>query len=227
VIPLAFIGISILTLLLARTYNSLRSIYRNYKLRSNSVKLFARADDESLDSDEEVLLDEEDSEGDTSESTLIDSLPQDTKVSIIEDKPAYERVWVAAEVILLLGQVALSIFSIVKGEGWRSIAVAGHVQWVYLLIIALLRFLGTQRTKRLWSHSMLIYLFSWPIAFLLLRSAILGHRNLDLGVQIANIVLVTGLCGVVLTSRVGNKAVKLVSTNGLEPTRVYPWDESS
>ena len=42
--------------------------------------------------------------------------------------------------------MALSIFSIIKGEGWRSIAIAGHLQWVYLLIIALLRLLGTQRT---------------------------------------------------------------------------------
>ena len=220
VIPLVYVGISILGLLLTYTYTSLRSIYRNYKLQSNTAKLLATTDDESFDSDEEVFLDENNSEGENGELTLIDSLPQGIKVSVIEDIPAYERVRIAAEIALLAGQLALSIFTIVKGEGWRVVAIAGHLQWVYLLIIALLRLLGTQRTRKLWSHSTLIYLFSWPIAFLLLRSAVLSHRKLDLGVQITNICLVTGLCALVLTSRVGNKAVKLVSTNGLEPTRV-------
>src|SRR5947207_674227 len=37
---------------------------------------------------------------------------------------------------------------------------------------------------------------------------------------IANMCLVTGLCGLVLSSRAGNKPVKLVSTNGLEPSKV-------
>jgi hypothetical protein len=113
----------------------------------------------------------------------------------------------------------LSIFSIIKGEGWRSIAVAGLGQWIYLLLVSLLRFVGTKRTKSLWTHSMLIYFFSWPIAFMLLRSAILHHG--DLGVGIANFCLLTGLYGLVLTSRAGNKPVKLGSTNGLEPSRVH------
>jgi hypothetical protein len=218
VIPLTYVGISIFVLLLIYTYTSLRSIYRNYKLRSTTAKLFATTDDE-FDSDEDVFI-HEDSEENNSESTLIGSLPHGTKVSIIEDKPIYERLWVFAELFLLSGEVGLSIFSLINGEGWRSIAVAGHVQWVYLFIIAMLRLLGTQRTRRLWNHSMLIYLFSWPIAFILLRSSVLGHRKVDLRVQILNICLVTGLCGLVLTSRAGNKAVKLVSTNGFEPTRV-------
>ena len=220
-IPLAYIGISILILFLTYTYASLQSIYRNYKLRSNAAKLLSTTDDEPFDSDEEVFIDE-DSEGHDSESTLIDSLPQNTKVSVIEDRPTFERIWVTAEILLLLGELALSIFSIIKGEGWRSIAVVGHVQWVYLLILALLRLSGTKRTRTLWSHSVMIYILLWPIAFSLLRSAVLGGGNLDLGVQIANVVIVTGLCGLVLTSRAGNKAVKLVSTNGLTPTRVRP-----
>lgn len=218
VIPLIYIGASLCILLLTYTYSSLRSYYRNYKLRSTTAKLLATTDEE-YDSEEEAVV-EEDSDGNNSESTLIDSLPQHTKISIVEDRPAYERVWVAAEIGLLTGEVVLSIFSIIKGDGGRSIAVAGHIQWIYLLIIALLRFMGTQRTRSLWTHSMLIYLFSWPIAFLLLRSAIIGRQNLDLGVAIANVCLITGLCGLVLTSRAGNKPVKLVSTNGLEPSRV-------
>jgi hypothetical protein len=223
VIPLVYVGISILILLLTYTYTSLRSIYRDYKAQSNTAKFPATADDESFDSDEEGLLDESDSEGENSESTLIDSLPKDTKVSVTEDISPYERVWVVAEVALLTGQVALSIFSIIKREEWRSIVIAGNLQWLYLLIIALLRLWGMQRTRMLWNHSTLIYLCSWPIAFLMLRSAVLIRRKLDLGVQITNICLVTGLCALVLTTRVGNKAVKLVSTNSLEPTRVCPY----
>lgn len=219
-IPLVYVGISLIVLLLTYTHASLRSIYRKSKSKSNTAKLPATTDDESFDSDEEVL-DENGSEGEDSESTLIDSLPNGTKVSVIEDISAYERVWFATEIALLAGQVALSIVSIIKDERWRSIAIAGHLQWVYLLIIALLRLLGTQRTRKLWSHSMLIYLFSWPIAFLLLRSAVLKHRKFDLGVQIANICLVTGLCALVLTSRARNRSVKLVSTIGLQPTRVW------
>jgi hypothetical protein len=220
VIPLTYVAASVVVLLLTYSYTTLRSYYRDYRIRSNAPRLLATTDNESISSDEEVVV-EDDSDGDNSESTLIGSLPQNTKVEIIEDKPAYERVWLAAEIILLLGQVALSIFSIIKGEGWRSIGVAGHVQWVYLLFIAMLRFMGTKRTRSLWTHSMLIYLFSWPIAFLRLRSAVLGHENLDRSMEIVNISLVTGLCVLVLSSRAGNKAVKLVSTNGLEPSRVY------
>ena len=221
VIPLTYIGISLIALLLTYTYTSLRCYYRNYTVRrGNTAKLLATTDDESVSSDEQVFVDEEDSDGDNSESTLIESLPQNTNVSIIEDKPAYYRVWVGTEILLLSAEVGLSIFSIIKGEGWRSIGVAGNVEWVYLLLIAMLRFLGTKRTRTLWTHSMLIYLFSWPIAFVSLRSAILKGGKVDLGIQIANMCLVTGLCGVVLTSRAGIKPVKLVSTNGLEPTRV-------
>lgn len=222
VIPLTYIGVSLIVLLLTYTYTSLRSSYRNYKVqRGQAAKLLATTDSESIDSDEQVSIDEPESDGDNSESTLIDSLPQHTKISIIEDKPTFERLWVATEILLLMGEVGLSIFSIIKGEGWRSIGVAGNVQWVYLLLIAMLRFLATRRTRTLWTHSMLIYLFSWPIAFVLLRSAIMKGGEVDLAIQIANMCLVTGLCAVVLTSRAGNKPVKLVSTNGLEPTRVH------
>jgi hypothetical protein len=208
--------VSIVVLLFTYACTTLRSLYCHYKLRSNAPKHLATTDDESSDSNDQVFVDEE---GHDSEGTLIDALPQDTKMSVIEDRPPYERAWVAAEVTLLVAQIVLSIFSIITGEGWRGIAVAGHVQWVYLIIVALLRFLGTTRTKSLWTHSLLIYLFSWPIALLLLRSAILHHAN-NLGMQIINFCLVTGLCALVLTSRAGNKPVKLVSTNGLVPTRV-------
>jgi hypothetical protein len=221
VIPLTYIGVSLIALLLTYTCASLRCCYQNYAVRrGNTAKLLATTDDESISSDEQVFIDEEESDGDNSESTLIGSLPQHTSISIIEDKPAFYRVWVGTEILLLTAEVGLSIFSIIKGEGWRSIGVAGNVQWVYLLLIAMLRFLGTQRTRTLWTHSMLIYIFSWPIAFVLLRSAILKSGKVELGIQIANMCLVTGLCGVVLTSRAGIKPVKLVSTNGLEPTRV-------
>jgi len=220
VIPLVYVGISILIIFTAYTYTSLSKLYRHYTYRSNTAKLLATTDDESIDSDDEVITDEDISEGENSESTLIDSLPQHTKIAIIEDKPHHAKIWVAAECLLLAGQAGLSIFSIIKGEGWRSIAIAGHFQWVYLFGIALLRCLGTQRTRRLWTHSMLIYLFLWPIAFILLRSAIIRGGEMELRVQIANMCLVTGLCALVLTSRAGNKPVKLVSTNGLEPTRV-------
>jgi len=220
-IPLAYIGISLVVILLRTTYSSLRGYYRRYKL--SAPILLATTDDESIDSDDQVIVDEDEtgeSDGDNSESTLIESLPQDTKITIIEDRPRFERVWVAAEIALLAGEVGLSIFSIIKGEGWRSIAVAGHVQWIYLLMLAQLRFLGSKRTNSLWTHSMLIYIFSWPIAFFLLRSAIIRGKRGDLTVAIVNMVFVTGLCGLVLTSRAGNKPVKLVSTNDLEPSRV-------
>jgi hypothetical protein len=217
---LIYIGTSVVVLLFTYTYTSIRSYYRLYNLRLNAPKPLVTTDDEF--SDEEVVDEEvvDEDEGDhESEYTLTSSLPKDTKVSIIEDPPAHERLWVGAEITLLLAEIGLSIFSIIKGEGWRSITVAGLVQWVCLLLIGLLRFLGTKRTKSLWMHSMLIYLFSWPIAFMLLRSAILHHG--DFGVGIANFCLVTGLCGLVLTSRAGNKPVKLVSTNDLEPSRVH------
>jgi hypothetical protein len=183
------------------------------------VKLVPATDVESYDFEDDVLIDE-DSDEENNESNLVDSLPQDSKISVVENRPAYEGIWVAAEIVLLAGQIALTIFALIKTQKWRSIAVAGHVQWVYLLIIALLRLLGTKRTLRLWTHSISIYLFSWPIAFILLRSAILDGGQLELQLQIANICLVTGLCGLILTSRAENRPAKLVSTHRFEPTRV-------
>ena len=219
-IPLIFVCASVSLLIFAYSYSLLRTLWRGFQQWRAAA--YVPVEEEDLDSEDEVFVDDEGEESETadSETTLVHSLPQDTKVVFTEDKPAFDWAWVAAEVGLLLGQVGLSIFSIVKGEGWRSIAAAGYIQWAYLLMIALLRFIGTKRTKQLWTHSTIIYILYWPIAFLLLRSAILKGDKLGLDIQIANICLVSGLCLLVLTSRAGNKPVRLVSTNGLEPTRV-------
>lgn len=231
-IPLIYISISILILIITYTYSSIRILWRKYLLyrqTRQSVKLFATASDDedsNADVEEEVFLEddteEEDDDGENSEATLIESLPQNTKVKIVEEKQPHLLLWNGGEILLLAGELALSTFAIIKGEGWRSIEIAGHVQWVYLLLICLLRIMiGTQRTKRLWNHSMLIYLFNWPIAFFLLRTAIRKGDKERLGMEIANMCFVSGLCLLVLTTRPGNKPVKLVSTNGLEPTHVH------
>ena len=226
-IPLIFICVSVSLLLFAYSYSILRTLWRGYH-RWRAAEYVPVEEEEDLDSDDEVFVDDggDEREDADSEATLVNSLPQDTKVVITEDKPAFGWAWVGSEVGLLLGQVGLSIFSIVKGEGWRSIAAAGYIQWAYLLMIALLRFIGTKRTKQLWTHSTIIYILYWPIAFLLLRSAILKGDKLGLGIQIANMCLVSGLCLLVLTSRAGNRPVRLVSTNGLEPTTVLFYVEA-
>jgi hypothetical protein len=221
--PLAYIGISILVLLLTYTYPLLRRHFHNYKLRSNPPQLLSTTDDESSDSEEVTEDTDSDTDGDASEateSTLVESLPHNTKVAVIYDKPRFSLIRIIGEIVLLLGEVALSIVTIIKSEGWRSIAVVGHIQWVYLLIIAGLRLLGTKRTWSLWTHSTLIYMFSWPIAFILLRSAVMDHRYLDRDFQIANIAFISALCTITLTGRPGNKSVRLVSTNGHQPTTV-------
>ena len=217
-----------LILLSTYTYTTLRTHYHNYNTHRNAPQLLCTTEDEITDSEEEEAIEDIDSEndGDTSESTestestLVESLRHNTKVTVIYDKPAFSLVRVIAEIVLLLAQVALSVVTIIKSEGWRSVAVVGHMQWVYLLIIAGLRLLGTKRTKGLWTHSTVIYMFSWPIAFILLRSAVMEHRYLERDLQIANLALVTGLCTITTTSRPGNKSVRLISTNGHEPTRV-------
>jgi len=218
---LIFICVSVSLLLFAYSYSILRTLWQGYR-RWKAADYVPVEEEEDLDSDGQVFVDDEgdESEDADSEATLVSSLPQDTKVVITEDTPAFHRAWVAAEIGLLLGQLGLSIFSIVKGEGWRSIAAVGYTQWMYLLIIALLRFIGTKRTKQLWTHSTIIYILYWPIAFLLLRSAVLKGDKLWLGIQIANMCLVSGLCLLVLTGRAGNTSVRLVSTNGLEPSTV-------
>ena len=228
-IPLIYIGISLLVLIVTYTSISLRILWGKYLLyrqSRESVKLFVtEADDEDFnEEDEEVFLgDDEDSEddGESSETTLIDNLPQNTKVEIVEEKQPHLRLWNGAEVLLLAGELALHTFAIIKGEGWRSMEIAGHLEWMYLLFICFLRMMiGSKRAKGLWTHSTLIYLFNWPIAFLLLRSAIQKGEKQRLGMEVTNMCFVSGLCVLVLTTRPGNKPVKLVSTNGLEPTHV-------
>jgi hypothetical protein len=222
---LAYIGISFLVIFVTYTYPLLRRCYRNSRLRSNPARLLAATDYDYSDSDEAVDDSESESDGDDSEatgSTLVESLPQDIKVSIIYDRPRFSHIRIIAEIVLLLGQVALSIVTVIKSEGWRNVAVIGHVEWIYLLIIAMLRLLGTRRsTKVLWTHSTLIYMFTWPIAFILLRSAVVQDHRLEQNLQIANLVLISALCTITLTSRPGNKSARLVSTDGHEPTRVF------
>src|SRR5947207_674226 len=66
VIPLLYVAASVVGFLLTLTYTTLRSYYRNYRLRSNAPRLLATTDDESISSDEEVIV-EDNSDGDNSE----------------------------------------------------------------------------------------------------------------------------------------------------------------
>jgi len=178
------------------------------------------SDDATLTSDYESLGDsdeERESDGNLSESALVDSLPQNTKVIVTYDVPPFWRVRIVAELVFLLAQVGLGLF---KFMTWRSVFILGNLLWVYLLVLALVRLKRERNPGGLWTHSALLYTFTWPVSLALLRSAIIGGNDFIRNIQIANFSFATALVLIVLTSRPGNKPVNLVSTNNLEPTRV-------
>jgi hypothetical protein len=223
-IPLASICISAFTLLITYCYPRVKRYYHNRKRHFNAPLLLPS--DDSSTSGYETLddTDTEDGDEDASKSGLIDLLPQHTKITVIYDKPAFWRLRVLAEIALLLGQIALTIFTLIK---CRSISVVGNIQWVYLLILALVRLRRAKSPCGLWAHSCVIYIFSWPISLALLRSAIIGDSTLLRHIQIANFCLLTGLCAIFVTCRPGNTPVTLVSTDDHEPSRVRAQQQSA
>lgn len=150
-----------------------------------------------------------------------------THESVIDiDKPRGEVWLVLVEEAAVLAEVGIHLAVLITGSwGKRGnvAAIAELATWAYVAVLASARLLFSSSSKysfsRLWYHTAFIYGFLWIFEVLLFRSAIIHPRTrLAQSFTIADFAIVSLLAITALTSRKGNRAVKLEYEHNLEPS---------
>ena len=166
------------------------------------------------------LVDFEDEE----ELTLQKSVTNVTTYDV--DKPKGETGVVAVELLVLCGQLAISVISLLHDQHRRSLPPIAHtILWAYLLLLATLRLYFTTVERRLpflklWNHCAVVYGLEWLCEIMVFRSAIIHPRSsLSQSLTIAQFALTSVLGVVVLTSRRGNRAITVEHEADIEPSR--------
>lgn len=154
-----------------------------------------------------------------------------TKGSIVQaDTPTGQIVSQAVEELANAGLVILNAIALASGtygaHGSRGYlaAVAGLVTWVYALTLTSLRlFLGNSKRwhlPQLWNHTAVIYGTNWIFTIFVFRSVLINPSSkLTQTLIIVEFALVTLLFGLAITTRKGNKTVKMEWEDGIEPSR--------
>jgi ABC-type multidrug transport system fused ATPase/permease subunit len=146
-----------------------------------------------------------------------------THESVIDvNKPAGEVLLVAIEEAAVLAQVTVHLLVLVH-DGRRA-ATAEIAAWSYVAVLASLRLLFSSTSKfsfpRLWYHTAFIYCTFWISSALVFRSTIIHPRSsFSQKMEIADFSLTSLLAIIALTSRKGNKAVKLEYEGDLKPSK--------
>ncbi|KAK5951408.1 Transporter of the ATP-binding cassette (ABC) [Knufia fluminis] len=150
-----------------------------------------------------------------------------THVSTFDiDRPKGETGVVALELLVLCGQIAISIVVVLQDEQARyTVSIAYLLLWTYLLILAALRLYFTTVQRRfpflkLWNHCAIIYGIEWVCEVMVFRSAIIHPlSDLSRALMSAHFALTSILAITVLTSRRGNRGVKLEYEGDIEPSK--------
>lgn len=150
-----------------------------------------------------------------------------THESVIDiDKPRGEVLVVLIEEAAVLAEVGIHFAILITGSWGRRgnlAAIVELVTWAYVAVLASMRLLLSSSSKysfsRLWYHTAFIYCFLWAFDILLFRSAILHPRSkLAQTSTFADFAISSLLVVIALTSRKGNRAVKLEYEHDLEPS---------
>lgn len=143
------------------------------------------------------------------------------------NRPRGQFVFIAVEVLALLGEIAV-FTAVLVTHGWGDRgslpAVAGLISWGYILFLVLVRLLLSARDlhsfPRLWNHTAILYGLQWLFAVFSFRSAIIHPPSKRaLLYSTLEFCLCTLLLLIALTSRRGNKPVLVQHEDGLEPPR--------
>ncbi|KAF2184709.1 ATP-dependent bile acid permease-like protein [Zopfia rhizophila CBS 207.26] len=153
--------------------------------------------------------------------------PTVTKSPMAVNKPRGEVAVVALEEMAVLAELGVHVavfFTGAWGHNGRIAAIASITVWAYIATLASLRLLFSSTSKlsfpRLWYHTAFIYGFQWCFTILIFRSAIIHPRSpLAQRFAIVDFALTTLLFTIALTSRKGNKPVKLEYEGDIEPAR--------
>ena len=145
---------------------------------------------------------------------------------IAVNKPRGEVWLVLIEEAAVLGEVGIHL-AILMTRSWGTrgnvAAIAELSTWTYVAVLASIRLLLSSSSKysfsRLWYHTAFIYCFMWTFNVLMFRSAIIHPRSqLVQNFTIADFAISSLLVIIALTSRKGNRAVKLEYEGDLEPS---------
>ncbi|RBR25140.1 uncharacterized protein FIESC28_02048 [Fusarium coffeatum] len=151
-----------------------------------------------------------------------------TRGSIVQaDTPPGQVISQIVEELAIAGLVAVNVIQLSsgsKGRHSRAAAITGLVIWVYVFILSTLRLvLGALKWRgpHLWNHTAFLYSFNWVISIFLFRSAFLTNdiSRVDQITTFVEFGLITLLFGMAMTTRKGNKTVRLEWEDGIEPSR--------
>lgn len=144
------------------------------------------------------------------------------------DRPTGKVIWVAAEVLGLLGQVIVSIIQVLSAR-LSSAPYGAYTEvaaWSYVLLLAASRLLLSTRAWRLsslkiWAHTAFLYVTLWLFEVIRFRSVLVHPEMVDNITRIFTIIKFTFSTTLLLTallSRKGNKNVVLEHEGDLEPS---------
>lgn len=174
--------------------------------------------------EEQQAAQEEDEEDRNEYLALHTAVTHESVVDI--DKPRGEVWLVLIEEAAVLAEVGIHL-AILITESWgrrgNLAAIAELATWAYVAILASVRLLLSSSSKysfsRLWYHTAFMYCFLWFFDVLVFRSAIIHPRSkLAQNFTIADFAISSLLVIIALTSRKGNRAVKLEYEHDLEPS---------
>jgi len=222
VISLGYLSIQLALAVRLKTQSKYKSV--NGRHSTWDVRLPYESSDHApyRDRDEET-----DSENESEDGGVLALHPTRTNDSVIEvSRPRGELFLVMIEEAAVLGEVGIHAAILISGA-WGRGQLAGIAQlatWSYVAILASMRLLLSASSKysfpRLWYHTAFMYCALWVLTTLAFRSEIIHRRSkLTQDLMISDFALSSLLAVIALTSRKGNKAVKLEYEGGLEPSK--------
>jgi len=220
--PLILCGASLLYLsiqLLREAKNS--KYYHAYTLLDHPAHVW------SLRTRDTSAVDDEDEFEERDEFLSLRRTMSRGQESVIEvDRPKGEFLLVVIEELGVLAELGIHLVILIKGGHniqLRIAAAAGVATWTYIAAIASVRLFLSGANKasfpKLWYHTAFLYSLLWIMNILLFRSAIIhSHSSLGQNLRISDFAINTLLLVIALTSRKGNRAVKLEYEGDLEPS---------
>lgn len=198
-----------------------RSTYDEYTALDN----FRHPFDATTQSDRDEHEEDEEDEEERDEYVTLHTVA--THESVIDVNKPRGEVWlVLLEEAAVLGEVGIHLAILMTlswGKRGNVAAIAELSTWTYVAVLASMRLLLSSSSKysfsRLWYHTAFIYCFMWTFNVLMFRSAVIHPRpKLVQSFTIADFAISSLLVIIALTSRKGNRAVKLEYEGDLEPS---------
>lgn len=151
-----------------------------------------------------------------------------TRGSIVQaDSPHGQRLSQVIEELAVACLVVLNaiklVYHIDSKHNGQIAAVAGLINWSYILILTTLRlFFGNTkwRVPHLWNHTAFLYGVNWLFFLFVFRSSVIRDlTQLVRAVFIIEFAVISLLFSMAMTTRKGNKTVLMEWEDGIEPSR--------